>query len=316
VVSLLSFPDADQPDIVRSSQKDDYYRKCLSEQVFDAISRTLGGRVALQTQLEVRSLSDAAYFWLQTGVGCHTLGEEYCDIALIDSATERLPSLKARRLLVALQVALPYISQKFVARIPAIRNVDLPQGQVLGSSQPWWHLSSWRSRSVAFRLAAFGWLSRNVTNLQSLVTFLLSLHLALFYLNGRYYHVAKRLVGVKYKFTKRIFEQRPSYQILGLLLMIQLAISTVQALRSRIPTLAGSDSAAGGVSAAASAPVPEEISAFKCALCLSERRNSAATSCGHVFCWDCITEWANSKPECPLCRQKITLQELTAVYQY
>jgi hypothetical protein len=36
------------------------------------------------------------------------------------------------------------------------------------------------------------------------------------------------------KFTRRIGERRPSYQILGLLIMIQLFVSTVQAARERL----------------------------------------------------------------------------------
>lgn len=33
----------------------------------------------------------------------------------------------------------------------------------------------------------------------------------------------------------------------------------------------------------------------KCTLCLEKRKNSAATSCGHLFCWTCIVEWTHNK---------------------
>jgi peroxin-10 len=48
----------------------------------------------------------------------------------------------------------------------------------------------------------------------------------------------------------------------------------------------------------------------KCTLCLEEMKDPSVTTCGHVFCWTCIGDWAREKPECPLCRQTCLVQHV------
>ncbi|GAB1735487.1 hypothetical protein NU219Hw_g3115t1 [Hortaea werneckii] len=48
----------------------------------------------------------------------------------------------------------------------------------------------------------------------------------------------------------------------------------------------------------------------KCTLCLEPMKDPSVTTCGHVFCWQCVTDWLREQPMCPLCRQSSLVQHV------
>ncbi|KAG0370227.1 peroxisome biogenesis factor 10 [Gamsiella multidivaricata] len=305
----LSLPSASQPDIIRANQKDAYYQQILKDQVKDAVRDIFGSRIQHMYQTEVDVFSDLCYYSLTTLLGMQTLGEEYCDIMQIKSSAGTFPSLPRRSALVFWHVLVPYLYSKGAQELRR-RTRSQPQQQqrhtghrldaTLSETEPKKEPSA---SMIKFKAAVHNWLP----TLQNFFkTHGHSAHLAVFYFFGAYYSFSKRITGIRYIFNRKLSpgEERSGYEVLGVLIVIQLVIQFIQWRRQ----------------IAAQAQEKAAVTALTAGNTIGEK--------GVVAQQDKVEEedededededftrtTAEINPECPLCRQHVQLSALLPIY--
>ncbi|XP_078501979.1 E3 ubiquitin-protein ligase RNF5 isoform X2 [Lissotriton helveticus] len=56
---------------------------------------------------------------------------------------------------------------------------------------------------------------------------------------------------------------------------------------------------------------------FECNICLDTARDAVISLCGHLFCWPCLHQWLETRPdrqECPVCKAGISRDKVIPLY--
>ncbi|KAI1408854.1 Pex12 amino terminal region-domain-containing protein [Hypoxylon sp. FL1857] len=241
--SSSPYPYAFAPDIIRAHQKDAYFQGLLTNQITDLHRSLLGARSAHAWAAESRTLADLLYLCLTTLLGNRTLGEEYCGLVQVEAGTGALPALSKRAAYIAGSILAPYGITRLLPKIRARIRARLQQNLGLAPN-------SEAQRSDENSLATLKARKRWTYKLQAYILANLSsitspapVHaasLALFYFSGSYYELAKRITGLRYIFTQKIGESsdRAGYEVLGVLLVVQMAVQGYLHIQSTVASLA------------------------------------------------------------------------------
>jgi peroxin-10 len=123
------FSFAGQPDIVRASQKDEFYLGALKADLEDLASAALGAR-SVRLGPELNFATSALYYGLTSLRGNRTPGEEYCDIMQVSGRNSiSSPSIRRRCTLWCAQTVVPYIAVLIRDRGRRVRNRSLSIAQ-------------------------------------------------------------------------------------------------------------------------------------------------------------------------------------------
>lgn len=220
----MDYPFAPSPDVLRTHEKDAYVTSTLSSQASEILRSLFGVRLAHKYSNATSYLTELLYLCLTTLLGNRTLGEEYCDVIQVEDDTLKLAGLARRVGYIAsvvfapwtLSRALPVLRRRLRAKLE--RNTERAQ-------QKGGHIRSAGIKVQEYVLKHLDFLTSPSS--------MYALSLATFYFTGAYYHISKRLFGLRYTFTKQIRpeEQRVGYEVLGSLLVLQFAVQGVMHLR-------------------------------------------------------------------------------------
>ncbi|RFU25529.1 hypothetical protein B7463_g10810, partial [Scytalidium lignicola] len=224
-----SYPFAAAPDIIRAHQKDAYFEGVLTSHLSTFLRRLYGARFVHTYASEAQTFSELLYLGLTTFIGNRTLGEEYCDIIQVEDDTGRLPEMFRRAGYILTAVLMPYglnrILPGFRARVRAKLESNLRR-------------LSRQDQQKGFSFWLQSYLVENLNTITS-PSPVHALTLAVFYFSGSYYQLSKRIFGLRYIFTKKFgpSEARVGYEVLGVLLALQLGVQAYLHLQSTIRSL-------------------------------------------------------------------------------
>ncbi|KAH0540918.1 putative peroxisomal biogenesis factor 10 [Cotesia glomerata] len=261
---------ANQAEILRAHQRDDEFLKELDGKLQKFLSKIKNNKLT-QWQSEIVRF---VYFIFTSGSENLTLGEEYTGITQASIKNRKIVTIHARVLCLLLELFGERELLKIVDRLKqsAARSDDLN------------HKEAWL----------------NILNLARLfIPVAVVFQKCMFYLMNSRFSISRQIAGIDYA---KVFGMSPTGDVswglkfLGIITLIQCVLQIRQAGFNKDKDYddAGQDHA--GQLASSNEKVAN------CQLCF-EAQPSAVTPCGHLFCWNCLAEWARVQSQCPSCRE-------------
>ncbi|KAG8597029.1 hypothetical protein GDO81_002150 [Engystomops pustulosus] len=77
------------------------------------------------------------------------------------------------------------------------------------------------------------------------------------------------------------------------------------------------NSGPGGASGSSNGEGSSQDSTFECNICLDTAKDAVISLCGHLFCWPCLHQWLETRPNrqvCPVCKAGISRDKVIPLY--
>lgn len=306
------FEYADAASIIQSYQKDKQIETILIEK-FTTLLQNLKGQYFVNLYPnQINTISRFIYLFFTVFQNERTLGQEYGQLMYVNKVGKYLTK-RGQRLAYIISVCFgPYILNKILKVFHRKNTDDSEKGTKRFS-------------------------------LKDIIDLGINLHLILFYFKGEYSDIWKRVFGIKDVITHRInnnerrFRENNSkmYKKLGYIFLLQTMTQTFPLIKSQLSLFSFRDRSkrqsyhdtmSDAIRVITKIPEKSQLAhvsledptvlpfipseSRQCALCLSPMMDPSCAPCGHMYCWDCLQNWTNERPECPLCRQKCRPQQI------
>lgn len=193
--------EAQQGQVISSDHKDNYYRNHLKSLIIDFISSLSKEKSWMKHVKDISVVADVVYFAVTTLSGNQTMGEEHNNLLQVNKDKKSLPSKFKSALMVVFHVILPHTIDKSTAYLTTLTQRNQALNDV-------------KKQKILIVIKIFG----------GFLKFLEKFNSILFYLNGAYYHISKRLTNLLYLQTRPLkFDStyNKAYSLLGWLMLLQ-----------------------------------------------------------------------------------------------
>ncbi|XP_074102674.1 peroxisomal biogenesis factor 10 [Cotesia typhae] len=263
---------ANQAEILRAHQRDDEFVKELDRKLQKFLSKIKNNKVLTQWQSEMVRF---VYFIFTSGSENLTLGEEYTGITQASIKNRKIVPIHARVLCLLLELFGERELLKIVDRLK----------QSAAGSDDLNHKNAWLNILKLARV---------------FIPVAVVFQKCLFYLMNSRFSISRQIAGIDYA---KVFGMSPTGDVswglkfLGIITLIQCVLQIRQTGFNK----AHDDQDYAGQPASSI----DNENVANCQLCF-EAQPSAVTPCGHLFCWNCLAEWARVQSQCPACREYLT----------
>ncbi|RZC34641.1 peroxisome biogenesis factor 10, partial [Asbolus verrucosus] len=206
----MQFSEASVADVLRSAQRDENFVREMQGQV-EFIGKLLGVKNYHGTQRIVPALTNAWYYFMTTLGNLQTLGEEYTGTLRLDD-DNRIPTKLVELMWLALYIGGEPLFDRFMHSL---------QTKIKKSNE-----LTEKAKTLFLKILDFTQQHKQTVK---------RIHHSLFYINGKYYNISNRAMGIKYVLVRQWLQDDTftrSFKLLGHLSLFYVLFNFVQQIWS------------------------------------------------------------------------------------